>query len=384
MDANDALLLRRLCQGRDPEAFSEIVRLYAGVVYGACKRIIRDSDQAADVAQETFFQLFRNAADVSGSLAGWLHTVATHKAIDIVRRDSSRRTREAEYSKSKLGEAESWDEISPYVDQALGQIDNELRQVLVTHFLEGLTMREISERMGVSLATVSRKVDAGLNSLRTLLKKRGVIVAAISLSTLMTQNAAQAAPAALMAELGKMSLAAGTVATAKVTAGAAMTAIKAKVVTAVAVAAIGTGAVVTYNNVTKEPAPEAEVTTSVIDDSASASNSQTVVPSGNNAQQEWQTLGDEVETEEKPDTSSPTPVIAEENVEPEPELQAQEPQETAKPRVARSRRRRSTGGGMMGMGGGKVEESNEEEETQQYYGGMMGGSSEAEPPEKNR
>ncbi len=73
----DSLLLQRFCDSRDPEAFSEIVRLYAGVVYGACQRIVNDSDLAADVAQETFFQLLRNAGSVSGSLAGWLNTVAT-------------------------------------------------------------------------------------------------------------------------------------------------------------------------------------------------------------------------------------------------------------------------------------------------------------------
>ncbi len=94
----DALLLRRFCDTADPEAFSEIVRLYAGVVYGACRRIVRDSDLAADVAQETFFQLLRNAGDVSGSLAGWLHTVATRKAIDSVRKDSARKARELEFS----------------------------------------------------------------------------------------------------------------------------------------------------------------------------------------------------------------------------------------------------------------------------------------------
>ena len=90
----DALLLRRFCDTSDPEAFSEIVSLYAGVVYGACRRIVYDSDVAADVAQETFFQLMRNAADVSGSLAGWLHTVATRKAINVVRKDSARKARE--------------------------------------------------------------------------------------------------------------------------------------------------------------------------------------------------------------------------------------------------------------------------------------------------
>lgn len=373
MDSNDALLLQRYCKNGDPEAFSQIVQLYAGIVYGACRRIVRDSDLAKDIAQDTFFQLLRNASDVSGSLAGWLHSVATRKAIDVVRRDSARKVRESEYSSGKLQEAESWDEVSPYVDEALGQIDEALRQVLVKHFLEGLTMRETAERMGCSHATVSRKVDAGLDSLRAILKKRGVIVAAISLGVLMTQNAAQAAPAALMAELGKMSLAAGSGA-AVGTAGGVMTAVKAKVVTAVAVVTIGTGAVVTYNNVTEEPAEETGVTetTAVADDGASYGERQTIVPSDNHTQQ-WQTFWEEIEAEEKPVKQKPEPAIAEEDeeVEPEPEPQAEEAQA---PRTARSRR--SAPGGMGGTRSARVrrtKEPNEEEETPQYGGGMGGG-----------
>ena len=253
MADTDALLLRRFCDTADPKAFSEIVKLYAGVIYGACRRITHDSELAKDVAQETFFQLMRNAGDVSGSLAGWLHTVATRKAINVVQKDSARKKRESEYCGTNLQEAESWDEVSPYVDEALGQIDDQLRQVLVKHFLEGLTTRQLAEEIGVSQATISRRVNAGLDSVRAVLKKRGIIIAAISLSGLMAQNAAQAAPAVLVAELGKMSLVtggttvAGTIAT-------AMTTIKAKIIAAVAIVAISTGAVITYSDVTNPPA----------------------------------------------------------------------------------------------------------------------------------
>ena len=295
MDTNDTILLQRFRKGTDAEAFSQIVNLYAGIVYGACSRIIRDKDQARDVAQDTFFQLFRNASQVSGSLAGWLHTVATRKAIDIVRQDSARKAHHLEYSKSKLQQAENWDEISPYIDEALTQIDDQLRQILVKHFLEGLTMKETAEKMDISQATISRKVQAGLNEVRAILKKRGILVAAISLSALLTQNAAHAAPAALITQLGKMSIAAGATAAAASTAKAAtaatvLTTIKAKVVTAVAVAAIGTGAVVTYNNVTNEPPsePQTNQTAAIADETPTTTK--TTTPSINSSDKQWQTF----------------------------------------------------------------------------------------------
>src|SRR5512141_844702 len=117
---NDAMLLRRLTQGGDPAAFAEITRLYSGLVYGTCLRITGDAHHAADAAQETFFQLLRNARRVSGSLAGWLHRVAARRAVDLVRSDAARRRREQAYADAH-GEARSWNTLCPLVDEALDE-----------------------------------------------------------------------------------------------------------------------------------------------------------------------------------------------------------------------------------------------------------------------
>ena len=95
MAETEAVLLKRFTGSGDAEAFAEIIRRHAGLVYGAALRILADVDRASDVAQETFLQLTKDAGHVTGSLPGWLHRVATHKAIDELRRDASRRHRES-------------------------------------------------------------------------------------------------------------------------------------------------------------------------------------------------------------------------------------------------------------------------------------------------
>jgi len=401
MPDTDAVLLQRFIEDSDAEAFADIVRQHAGLVYSACKRILSDSELASDAAQDTFFQLLRHAGDVKGAVAGWLHMVATRKAIDIVRKDVSRKRCESEYTKGKLLEAENWDEISPYVDEALGEIDEELRDVLVLHFLEGLSMREAAGIIGVSQPTVSRRVESGITMLRSVLKKRGVIVAAVSLSTLMGQSAVEAAPAALISELGKMGIigagaaAASGATTAKAAGVTFLTAVKAKVVAAVAVAAIGTGAVVTYNNVTKEPEIEPEVneTAAAIEDDA-IDDGDSVVPANDTAGQPWITFWTEVEAEEKAEADSLDVVESQEYIEDEaqPVVQAEAKPSTGKARSSRSGR---AGGavpmGGMVMGGGisskRVEKTEEKEDDaevgglyQNYYGGSSN-SSRAVPSE---
>ncbi len=255
MAETEVVLLRRFAGSHDAAAFAEITRRHAGLVYGAAWRILADMDRAADVAQETFLQLSRDAGTITGSLPGWLHRVATHKAIDVRRRDATRRHREAEYVESQQRETRDWKDISPYVDEGLRGLDPELRETLIAHFLDGQTTRRIAEAQGVSQATVSRRIDAGVNQLRAVLRRRGIIVAGGSLTVLLGQNSAQAAPEAVMAELGKMALAGGGSAAAtggasstlSGAAGAIAAAVEANVVVVAAVAVIGVSSVVTYD-----------------------------------------------------------------------------------------------------------------------------------------
>ena len=139
MAENEIILLRRFVDNGDAEAFSEIVRQHAGLVYGACLRVLEDQNRAADAVQETFLQLIQNAGQITGSVPSWLHRVATHKAIDILRRDSSLRRRQAKYAAKKLRETNSWQDVSRYVDEGLTELDDQMREILFQHFFEGLT-----------------------------------------------------------------------------------------------------------------------------------------------------------------------------------------------------------------------------------------------------
>jgi len=263
----ELVLLRRFTRTGDAEAFREIIRRHAGLVYGAALRILQDVDRASDVAQETFLQLTKDAATVTGSLPGWLHRVATHKAIDAWRKDVTRRQRESQYAASRPREITEWKDLSASIDEGLNALDAEMREILVAHFLEGQTTRQIAGAMGISQATVSRRIDAGVTTLRRVLQTRGLLVAAGALGTLLTENAVQAAPQAVLGELGKMALA-GAPAAAASTGGswlaqtvgdATLTGVKAKAVAVAAVTVIGVGSVVTYHEVTK-PSSNTEIT----------------------------------------------------------------------------------------------------------------------------
>jgi RNA polymerase sigma-70 factor (ECF subfamily) len=205
----DLILLDRFREEGDQEAFAEIVRRYASAVFSTCMRILGDKARADDVSQETFFRLSQKPEAVKQSVGGWLHTAATRLAIDAVRSEASRAEREAKYERKPPSESMQWAEISPHVDQALAELPDETRVLLVRHFLQNVSQCVIAGELRTSPATVSRKIKAGVELLRKQLSKKGVCVAVALLITMMREHGAQAAPAELMRELGKITMLSG-------------------------------------------------------------------------------------------------------------------------------------------------------------------------------
>jgi RNA polymerase sigma-70 factor (ECF subfamily) len=73
---------------RDPAAFEALVRRHQAPVYNFCLRMLVQADDAADVAQETFVQLYSHLGrlDEREPIAPWLFRVARNRCIDIIRR----------------------------------------------------------------------------------------------------------------------------------------------------------------------------------------------------------------------------------------------------------------------------------------------------------
>ena len=109
-------------------------------------RITRNPQDAEELTQECFFDLGRHASHIRTSLAGWLNQVATNLAINRLRDERRRKTREREVglqrdalaAEQHSAEA-TWNEIEPLVDQALMEMPEPLRTPILMHYLEGVT-----------------------------------------------------------------------------------------------------------------------------------------------------------------------------------------------------------------------------------------------------
>ena len=208
----DTALLEKWIAERDAEAFKEITKRYAPVVYGACTRILRNPADAEDVAQECFLALVETRKPPRGSLGAWLHVVATNRSLNRLRGHQRRRERETRFAEAHPATPDpTWDDISTYVDEALADLPKKFQAPLVAHFLNDQTHAEIATALGVPRQTVTYRIGKGIERVRKALAKRGIPLTAVALNTLLAAKAAHAVvPATLTTALGKMALAGST------------------------------------------------------------------------------------------------------------------------------------------------------------------------------
>jgi RNA polymerase sigma factor (sigma-70 family) len=168
--------------------------------------LCNDAD-AEEVTQECFLKLATGEAQIRVSLGGWLHRLATHRSIDRIRSDQRRIQREQVFSGQGEERIEAtWDDIQSYVDEAIADLPDKLREPVLRHFVCRETHGAIAESLEISRPAVTQRINRGIEAIRKTLMKRGIPVSVLALGALLTGNMAQAAPVALAGALGKCAL----------------------------------------------------------------------------------------------------------------------------------------------------------------------------------
>lgn len=222
MHISDATLLDRWNASRDAEAFRELVSRHAGMVFATCLRILGNREDAQDIAQACFIKLTERVRPSRDSLTGLLHTMARHESFNLLKSHKRRQVRERTFSNAHAQpDTITFDDVSGHVDVAIGSLPAKERAVIVAHFLEGRTHEAIAEELGVGRSTVSYRIGKGVERIRASLSKQGVTASATGLAAAMATASAEAAPAELVAAVGRLAVAgtAGTSTTVAATGG---------------------------------------------------------------------------------------------------------------------------------------------------------------------
>ena len=178
---SDILLLKAIA-ARDETALAQLYDRYDRILFGLLMRILNNREEAEDVLQETFLQVWRKAADFDESRGRpftWLVTLARSRGIDRLRTLASRE-RVAEAGAREVSEEISdaaadalKSEQRGLVSDALAKLPDEQKCPIMLAYFDGLTQSEIAARLGAPLGTVKTRMRTGMIRLRELLAGQG-------------------------------------------------------------------------------------------------------------------------------------------------------------------------------------------------------------------
>jgi RNA polymerase sigma factor (sigma-70 family) len=220
----DGQLLSCFIDQGDKVAAAALVRRHGPMVWGVCRRILRNHHDAEDAFQATFLVLVRRAAVIAPRemVGNWLYGVAYQTALKARATLAKRRTREKQVSvlpDIEEGSQHLGHDLHAVLDQELSRLPDIYRAAIVLCDLQGKTRIEAARHLGVPPGTLAARLTRGRALLAKRLARHGLPVSGGLLATALAEQGTSAGlPASVLSSTIKAvnSMAAGPAASAGV------------------------------------------------------------------------------------------------------------------------------------------------------------------------
>ena len=183
---NELELIQQLRAG-DELAFKSLVENYQDLVYNTALGVVQNSEDAEDVAQEVFIQVFRSIDQFKGDarLSTWIYRITTTKALDHIR--SRKRKKRFAFITSLFGPNDELihepvdfqhpgvtldrKEQAALLFRMIDQLPENQKVAFTLHKTEELSYQEIADVMQLSVSAVESLLFRARQNLRKLLEK---------------------------------------------------------------------------------------------------------------------------------------------------------------------------------------------------------------------
>jgi RNA polymerase sigma-70 factor (ECF subfamily) len=177
-DANEARFIERL-RARDERAFNDLVKKYERRVFGLLLRLIGRRDEAEDLAQEVFVQVFKAIGGFRGDakLSTWIFRIAVNLSKNRTKYLARRRSDSQDHFDgigddaplhgakdstmaviARPDEVVSGIELEAIVERSIAALEPEFREVLILRDIEDMTYEEIADITGLADGTVKSRI----------------------------------------------------------------------------------------------------------------------------------------------------------------------------------------------------------------------------------
>jgi len=170
----------RDCLAGDPQAFAALVGLYEKPVYNVALRMLRNPEDAHDIAQTVFMKAYQNLAnyDPQYKFYSWIYRMAINESLNILRvRDRNAGPVDERLPADDAGPSDLLveDQRRDVVLEAVGRLKPEHRAVIVLRYFVDRNYEDMAEILGIDAKTVKSRLYTARQLLKEQLALRGVL-----------------------------------------------------------------------------------------------------------------------------------------------------------------------------------------------------------------
>lgn len=191
MQPEDLTLVKR-CREGDQKAFRLLVERYQRKVYAQALGMVKDKDEARDIAQEAFVKVYRYLDHFKGdsSFYTWLYRIVANLCVDRLRRAGANRGADRTEFDDGLGQEELATvgilstrlgtnpqksalraELAEKMDEALGKLPEKHREILLLRELEGMSYEDLARVLDIPKGTVMSRLFHARSKMQQLLSE---------------------------------------------------------------------------------------------------------------------------------------------------------------------------------------------------------------------
>jgi len=168
-------------------AFDRLIEEYQDKVFGRCLSFVPNKEDAEDIAQEVFVEVFKSVKKFKGNstLSTWIYRITTNKCLEFIRKKNTKKR--FAFLQSLFGNEVPLDKTSFFTEfkhpgillenkedaevlySAIDRLPEEQRIVFTLHKIEGLSYKEISEITEKSIPSIESLLFRAKKNLRKLL-----------------------------------------------------------------------------------------------------------------------------------------------------------------------------------------------------------------------
>ena len=187
IDFEDSLI--RKAQKGNVDAFEKLVLQYEKLVYNIAYSVMRNEQDAYDIAQEVFIKVFQSLStfNFTAKFSTWIHRITVNASIDELRKRKNKKT---EYIDEmvELGDSEvgkQFEDSSPTPEEqaiineeykdlldSINELSEEHRMVITLRDIKGYTYDEIAEILECSLGTIKSRISRARSNLKNIYMNR--------------------------------------------------------------------------------------------------------------------------------------------------------------------------------------------------------------------